>query len=160
MNWEAIGAFAEAVGAIAVLVTLVYLSIQLRQNTKAIERSTQRGVFDDANNWMYKIIESPEVAELYLAGMKEELSSTGDRLRFSLLLNALFVHWGHAFDAGAFEIVNNSQIAGVLSRPGGADYWKRTVENKSISLSPEFIQHVDRVFEEAKFEYPDKARNA
>jgi len=149
MNWGAIGAFSEAIGAIAVLVTLVYLTIQLRQNTKAIEQSTQRGVFDDANDWMYKIIESPEVAELYLSGMKGELPSTSDRLRFSLLLNALFVHWGHAFDAGAFHIVNNSQIAGVLSRPGGAAYWKRTVSNKSISMSPEFVQYVNRIFEEA-----------
>jgi len=58
MNWDAIGALAEAIGAIAVIVTLVYLAIQLRQNTRAIERSTERGVFDDANDWMYKIIES------------------------------------------------------------------------------------------------------
>ena len=149
MNWEAIGAFSEAIGAIAVLVTLVYLTVQLRQNTKAIERSTERGVFDDANDWMYKIIESPEIAELYLAGMQGELPSKVERLRFSLLLNALFVHWGHAFDADAFQIVNNSQIAGVLSRPGGAAYWKRTVSNRSISMSPEFVQYVDRILEEA-----------
>ena len=37
MNWEAIGAIAESVGAIGVIVTLVYLASQLRSNTKAIE---------------------------------------------------------------------------------------------------------------------------
>ena len=35
MNWEAIGAVGEIVGALAVLVTLVYLAMQIRQNTKA-----------------------------------------------------------------------------------------------------------------------------
>jgi len=160
MNWDAIGALAEAIGAIAVIVTLVYLAIQLRQNTRAIERSTERGVFDDANDWMYKIIESPELAELYLAGMKDELRSTSDRLRFSLLLNALFVHWGHAFEAGAFRIVNNSQIAGVLARPGGAAYWKRTVSNKSISLSPEFVLYVDRICREVENGSLEKMQNA
>ena len=33
MNWEAIGAIGEVVGGIAVVVTLVYLAIQIRQNT-------------------------------------------------------------------------------------------------------------------------------
>jgi hypothetical protein len=33
MNWEAIGATGEVMGAIAVLVTLVYLAVQIRQNT-------------------------------------------------------------------------------------------------------------------------------
>ena len=33
MNWEAIGAIAEAMGALGVIATLAYFSIQLRQNT-------------------------------------------------------------------------------------------------------------------------------
>ena len=33
MNWDALGAIAELLGAIAVLMTLVHLTIQLRQNT-------------------------------------------------------------------------------------------------------------------------------
>ena len=99
MDWDAIGAIAEAVGALAVIITLVYLTFQLRQNTKAIELSTYRGVIDDANQWQYKVIDSPEIAELYIAGMRGDELSSSDRLRFSLLMNTLFSHWGYAFDA-------------------------------------------------------------
>lgn len=35
MNWEAAGALGEIVGAVAVVATLVFLAIQLRQNTQA-----------------------------------------------------------------------------------------------------------------------------
>ena len=35
MNWEAIGAIGEIIGAISVLATLIFLSSQLRQNTIA-----------------------------------------------------------------------------------------------------------------------------
>lgn len=38
MNWEAIGAVGEALGSIAVLVTLIYLAIQIRQNTAQQKR--------------------------------------------------------------------------------------------------------------------------
>lgn len=40
MSWNAIGAIGETPGAIAVLVTLIYLSVQLRQDTKAIRIQT------------------------------------------------------------------------------------------------------------------------
>ena len=33
MNWEAIGAIGEVLGAAAVVVTLGYLAVQIRQNT-------------------------------------------------------------------------------------------------------------------------------
>ena len=39
MNWEALGAIAELVGAIGVIATLIYLSAQIRQNTRAIRGS-------------------------------------------------------------------------------------------------------------------------
>ncbi len=59
MNWDAVGAIAELVGATAVVLTLVYLSIQLRQNTRAVEHATERGVWEDASTWMYKLAENP-----------------------------------------------------------------------------------------------------
>lgn len=34
MNWEAISVIAESIGVIAVLITLIYLAIQVRQNTE------------------------------------------------------------------------------------------------------------------------------
>ena len=38
MNWEAIGAIAELLGAFAIIITLVYLTIQVRQNASAQEQ--------------------------------------------------------------------------------------------------------------------------
>jgi hypothetical protein len=40
MNWEAIGAIGEVLGALAVIVTLVYLAVQIRQNTAAALTNT------------------------------------------------------------------------------------------------------------------------
>ena len=40
MNWNAISAIADAIGAVAVVVTLAYLAVQIRQNTRAIRGST------------------------------------------------------------------------------------------------------------------------
>ena len=36
MNWEALGAIGEIVGAVAVIATLAYLAVQIRQNSLAL----------------------------------------------------------------------------------------------------------------------------
>ena len=41
MNWDAFGAIAEMIGGIAVLVTLVYLALQVRQNSVLLEQNTK-----------------------------------------------------------------------------------------------------------------------
>ncbi len=42
MNWDAIGAVGEILGALAVFVTLVYLAIQVRQAKEQVSRSVQQ----------------------------------------------------------------------------------------------------------------------
>lgn len=40
MNWEAIGAVANLFAALGVIATLIYLAMQIRQNTKAVRSSS------------------------------------------------------------------------------------------------------------------------
>ena len=42
MNWEAIGAVGEVVGAAGVIASLVYLAVQIRQNTRSVRRTSAR----------------------------------------------------------------------------------------------------------------------
>ncbi len=37
MNWDALGAIGELIGAVAVLLTLIYLAIQSRQNNELVK---------------------------------------------------------------------------------------------------------------------------
>ena len=50
MNWEAIGATGEVLGAVGVIVTLGYLAIQIRQNTRAIRIQVNQSRADLAVN--------------------------------------------------------------------------------------------------------------
>ena len=48
MNWEALGAIGEIVGAVAVVLTLGYLALQIRQNTPSVRASTVQAISDSA----------------------------------------------------------------------------------------------------------------
>ena len=41
MNWDAIGSIAEVIGALAVLITLAYLAVQVRQNSTQLREAAR-----------------------------------------------------------------------------------------------------------------------
>ena len=49
INWDALGAIGEVAGAIGVVATLVYLAVQIRQNTQVTRASTAQQM---TNNWV------------------------------------------------------------------------------------------------------------
>ena len=44
VNWDAVGALAELAGAAGVVLTLVYLSVQIRQNTRSMDESRRLAI--------------------------------------------------------------------------------------------------------------------
>lgn len=46
INWDAIAAISEGLGAIGVIATVVYVAFQIRQNSRAIEGSTEQALMD------------------------------------------------------------------------------------------------------------------
>jgi hypothetical protein len=150
MDWDAVGAIAELVGAGAVVLTLFYLSFQLRQNTRAVQQSAERGIMEDASTWMYKIADNPELANIYRRGVRGEQLDSDEKLRFRMMMGALFTHWNHAYKVGAFDIVKNSNIAGVLSQPGGLEYWQSAYEQENLSIDPGFALYLNKVLQQLR----------
>ena len=68
MNWEAIGAVGEIVGACAVLVTLVYPALQIRQNTTQARAASHHAMSDSLNQINVLFAENSEVSVLWLKG--------------------------------------------------------------------------------------------
>jgi len=54
MNWDAIGAIGEIVGAIAVILSLIYLALQIRQNTTTTQGSNELVMSRSVANWVSK----------------------------------------------------------------------------------------------------------
>ena len=74
-NWEAVGAIGEILGAIAVFVSLVYLAIQTRQNTRALRSAAFQQVRDSFADISMAMAQDPALAMLFgRAAKNEELS--------------------------------------------------------------------------------------
>ena len=80
MNWDAISAVAETVGTIAVLVTLLYLSLQMRIANKQREIESLRHNWDGLNRMCELLGESTEKASIVKRG-RESLENLTDEER-------------------------------------------------------------------------------
>ena len=83
MNWEAIGAIGEVLGAAAVVVTLGYLAVQIRQNSQAVKNSAAQALLSEANGSLRIAASDPGTARAVILGQTlfDELSE-GERAQF------------------------------------------------------------------------------
>jgi len=86
VNWDAIGAIAEAIGAAGVIASLLYLASQVHGSTRAsaVEAKLQstRLLTDLMDSW----IQAPELTDLHLRGLADlESLSKEEYYRFSNL---------------------------------------------------------------------------
>ena len=87
MNWEAVGAIGEIIGAIAVVVTLIYLAGQLRQNTMALRSASYEHWNLVTNSWADFMAQyADQISEIRNKSSYDELSASQQTV-----LNALFV---------------------------------------------------------------------
>lgn len=68
MNWEAISAIGEILAALAVVVTLIYLAKQIRQNSQAVQVAALRDTTEQWHRWSEVLATSPELADIVSRG--------------------------------------------------------------------------------------------
>ena len=91
MNWEAISAIGQLVGALAVVISLIYLAREVRSNARATRSATTRSTSDAFNRWAQQLTQHPHLTELYYRGIHDFESLEGaDLARFSALMIQAF----------------------------------------------------------------------
>ncbi len=61
-----LGAIGEFIGAIVVVVTLIYLAIQMRQNTNVLKLNTARSVTEELQEMFSVLASNQELAEIFV----------------------------------------------------------------------------------------------
>lgn len=91
MNWEVVGAIAETIGAVAVVVTLLFVARDIRQNSKSLSMSALRDTTAQWNQWSEMIATSSDLADIVAKG-NESYSrlSTSERLRYGAYVQSFF----------------------------------------------------------------------
>ncbi len=130
MNWEAIGAVGEIIGAAAVVATLYYLARQTRHNVELEHTKQQRVLIDQFNDYVRNMTDPSNLAAVRKGFVS--LSSLGADEQAAAWKNyAQWVNYYeqmiYSYDGGlvpeaVVEAIGKWVVA-MLVTPGGAEYW-------------------------------------
>ena len=91
MNWEAIGAVGEIVGASGVIISLLYLAVQIRGDARAKRAATVHEQSEAFRSFLQMIATDLDLGAIYLRGLRDFRSlEDQDHVRFSSHLGFLF----------------------------------------------------------------------
>ena len=132
MNWDAIGAIGEMIGASAVVISVVYLALQIRKQTHESRLAATRELNNQNVQSQTVITENAEIASIYLKAVRDYESLPDlDRLRISLqfqrnfrMLEQQFLHIKSGnVEASYLESVNKAYREWLVF-PGVKQWWK------------------------------------
>ncbi len=144
-----LAAWGEFIGGIAVVISLVYLASQIRQNSKLLRASTTSTTAQNQFSSNAFMVQEPEVARIFNAGMADRESlCEEDRQRFDSLLSLHMDAQLQQYEFGR-EGIQLSLMAERLARglgwqvqqPGMLHWWR---EWKGL-YPLEFRDHMERV---------------
>ena len=137
MTLEDLGNLGEFLAALGVLVTLVYLAIQIRQNTRTVRSATHQAWVSSAAEVNLLLAESRDFARVYRTGAQDPGKLDPEELT---QFNAFLLQVFRGFEALYFMFLNGSidatywnsnvQMGRVLmTTPGIRSWWARYGEN-------------------------------
>lgn len=163
MTLETIYYISEIATALAVLASLVFIGIQIRQNTEQTKDTNRLARaqmhqqiadgFTDAMSLSMQL-EDDVVEKLFLKG-NADLATEAELQRFSIMMLGLWKHLENSFYqhkegfvADAYWESTKNYVRLLLSRPGSRKWWEK---RKSV-FAIEFTNFVDSLGNVADFE--------
>jgi hypothetical protein len=145
-----LGAIADFVGAVAVLATLIYLALQIRQSNTIASWETHRSAVTANTSVLNELIANEDAARIYRSGLLDiDALNEVERIQFHMILQTLTLHFKDTLDArdkGFFDEPTyeawEGYLCSLLNMPGGEVWWR---ENKNA-----YIGRVREVVDAAK----------
>jgi len=143
---------AEIIGAFAVVISLLYVGIQVSDSTSAVRSASANDANVALQNWYLEVGSDKQTSELfYQALTSEEALSNEEEFQFLMMLHGAFLAFQNSYllaeegtiDTDLREAIT-AAILGVKYTPGMERYWR---QRKSY-LHAGFVRYVDELLEQ------------
>jgi hypothetical protein len=142
-----VSSIAEVISAIAIIISLIYVGVQVNDSTRAVRSATANETAAAISSWYAEIGSNPLATHAVLDGFADpESLSREETAQFVYLMHGLFLQYQAAYylsqegtlDEELRESVTNT-ILGVRGQPGMRVYWTQ----RRDLFKPSFREHVD-----------------
>jgi hypothetical protein len=144
---DALGNIGDFLGGIGVVITLIYLATQIRQNTKSSRTESYQAAVAAISHWTRHVGTNPASARIVDAGSRDfDALPPEERVQFNLMMAGLVRNLENIHYQFTHGAIDESAWAGWANRthsilePAGARAWWRTQE---VAYSSEFRRLVN-----------------
>ncbi len=160
MTLEDLGNLGDFIGGIAVIATLIYVAVQIRQNTRQLRQSARdsrsaafHAAASSTANAVARIADSDEMARIFDSGLGGHALSGSEESRFDALLSLFFNAYEQLYYLQREAVVEpelwearSHVMLWYLKQPGGLAFWRR----RRNVFSKSFREYIDaRIPEQA-----------
>ena len=139
MNWEAIGAIGEIIGAVVVMATLIYLAIQMRQNNTLLRSESRKALL---TNDQASLLVALENTDIFKKMTSVDKLSFEDQLRLS---------WIYIIDMRNREFEYFQYCNGVLDEESWRSFREIIIINHSTQRGRRWWVNVGREIFDSEF---------
>ena len=134
MDWDAVGAIGEVIGAVAVVITLGYLAKQVQQQNRSNEGDAVRGAYTAWTSAIENCLRDQATSDMMMRGLEDfdSLNTVGERGVFHANMLALFnahLTFSEMAVQGLVPKVQEEaiadQMAQILNSPGASNWWSQ-----------------------------------
>lgn len=146
IDWEAMGAVGEIVGALAVVISLLYLAVQIRTQNKQARLSALHDMSRESRN-VTAIFATPDMTDIFVRANEDYSSITeAESVRLVILVTNFYRAWEDAFLENRDGHLDG-QVWEALSRdyrqPLGAPSFQHIWKLRKQNYDPGFQAYVD-----------------
>jgi hypothetical protein len=151
MTLEQVAALAQIAGSAGVVLSLVFVGLQVKQNTAALYRNEHNSTMSQWTVIRMAIAQQRDIAEFMTSGLAGEGDlDVADQLRLEMMLSeqlwASFHIWDReqrgVFPKGTHELSVGVYLSQLLGTARGGAWWHRA---KNIGFYPPYVAVVDRL---------------
>ncbi|SRR5581483_580536 len=151
MSFEQISYLAQIVASIGVIASLIFVALQIKQNTGALQRNEHNSTMAQWTVIRMAIAKNRDIAELMTDGLHgARAMDAADQLRLEQMLQenawAAFHIWDRTqrgiFPKGTFEASCGALLCSLIKTKVGEIWWR---DAKHIGFPPGFVSDVDAV---------------
>ena len=144
MNWEAVGAAGEVLGAFAVVVTLVYLSVQIKQNTLLHREDARYHMLENRLSWLQGLLRNPDIMNAKYGIPIDDAEAIAAK-RADLWAEGEFVRWQWEYlrsREGIFEAID-VPVAAFRQEFEASRGLRQQWEDSKDTFDPHFVRFIE-----------------
>ena len=144
---SAFASIAEIIGAFAVVISLIYVGVQVNDSNRAVRSASVNDANVAVQEWYNQIGSDEQTSRLfYRSLMSEEPGPNEDEFQFIMIFHGAFLAFQNSYlmseegtiDADLVDGLTGAILA-VKDTPGMRRYWRQ----RRTTLHPRFVKYVD-----------------